>query len=623
VSPGILKSFSISKKLCALLFFMTFFLFLSCISLPPQRPPVYRRPAVPETRIESIIIKTELIGPFAKNIIEITIHNLGNRDSLQVRYDFRVNKSSFVKNLWLEIDGKLQKAETLAREVGQRIFSQVVRRRYDPALLTTDGAGYYSLNVFPLNAGESRKVIIEFYSMLGEKPDFLFWEFKSQPAKILNMTLYAKAPQRTRYLKMLNGKPEQATPEILPDTLQFQITDSKSIQLRFYYPDRTGRFLIYNHKNRFAWLLENPLYKLRVNLNPNWPEYRILEEVVKYTKQGVALNGQKASHKFSQLGVDFISYLQKNHGLNILLKKIPGGQWRNYNSFWVYEGDSIYISNDPQYQKGIQNKFYCAFLDYFLEYNDVIDRDIREQIRSEYLTLRTAKVVLESNKRIQRIRREVIRKWEESLLAGDKDDQSKGGLPSKSKPEIIPFSVYIRPPKIIKEVEAVYPKFAKNLGIEGRVILKVRIDTTGSVEEVQLIRPHPLFNEVAIEAARQYKFSPGRKFNKKVPIWMTLAFNFKLEKPRANPNLDDLEKPANTLNWVEYFGKFFILALWNDNQILVEKGGRVKDARIITYRSPEHFEFLYSHPELIKYCLLYPRILISADTEKKKWYLIE
>jgi TonB family protein len=64
-------------------------------------------------------------------------------------------------------------------------------------------------------------------------------------------------------------------------------------------------------------------------------------------------------------------------------------------------------------------------------------------------------------------------------------------------------------PELVISIEPKYPEFAKEQGIEGLVILKLIIDTDGSVIEVSIIKSLKEygFDDEAIKAVKKWKFS--------------------------------------------------------------------------------------------------------------------
>ena len=58
-----------------------------------------------------------------------------------------------------------------------------------------------------------------------------------------------------------------------------------------------------------------------------------------------------------------------------------------------------------------------------------------------------------------------------------------------------------------------YPPLARRLGLEGVVVLRLRVDREGKVKEVVLAEPspHAILNRAATRAAEQWQFEPARR----------------------------------------------------------------------------------------------------------------
>ena len=109
-------------------------------------------------------------------------------------------------------------------------------------------------------------------------------------------------------------------------------------------------------------------------------------------------------------------------------------------------------------------------------------------------------------------------------------------------------------PSVIKRVEPVYPKDALAKGSEGKVWLKILVDTEGKPAQVEVLKSeNEYFDQASITAARQWMFSPALKDNKPVAVWITLPFKFKLadkeggasartSTPQGPPQAEELMK---------------------------------------------------------------------------------
>ena len=84
-------------------------------------------------------------------------------------------------------------------------------------------------------------------------------------------------------------------------------------------------------------------------------------------------------------------------------------------------------------------------------------------------------------------------------------------------------------PNQIRKVQPVYPEEARAAGVKGVVILEAIIDQQGRVSEVRVLRSLPLLDEAAIDAVRQWEYTPTMLNGLPVPIVMTVTVQFALE----------------------------------------------------------------------------------------------
>jgi len=66
----------------------------------------------------------------------------------------------------------------------------------------------------------------------------------------------------------------------------------------------------------------------------------------------------------------------------------------------------------------------------------------------------------------------------------------------------------IKPPRLIKQVDPVYPEIARQARVEGVVILEVETDIYGRVRNTRVLRSIPLLDKAAIDAVRQWVYEP-------------------------------------------------------------------------------------------------------------------
>ena len=86
----------------------------------------------------------------------------------------------------------------------------------------------------------------------------------------------------------------------------------------------------------------------------------------------------------------------------------------------------------------------------------------------------------------------------------------------------------IQPPQRISSVPPVYPPLAKAAQVQGTVILEATIADDGRVTDVRVLRSIQLLDAAAIEAVRQWRFTPTLLNGTPVPVVMTVTVTFNL-----------------------------------------------------------------------------------------------
>ena len=93
-----------------------------------------------------------------------------------------------------------------------------------------------------------------------------------------------------------------------------------------------------------------------------------------------------------------------------------------------------------------------------------------------------------------------------------------------------PYYALTKKPEVIKQSRPEYPISARKAGVEGRVTVRVLINTDGKVEKVEVIKGHPMLNEAAMDAASKWEFTPGEQDGKPVKVWMNIPIDYKLKR---------------------------------------------------------------------------------------------
>jgi len=106
-----------------------------------------------------------------------------------------------------------------------------------------------------------------------------------------------------------------------------------------------------------------------------------------------------------------------------------------------------------------------------------------------------------------------------------------GGLPDAPPPPVqqpVRVGGQIKEPKKLKSVVPVYPAIATQARVQGVVILECTISPQGKVTDVKVLRGIPLLDQAAIDAVKQWVYTPTLLNGVPVPVIMTVTVNFKL-----------------------------------------------------------------------------------------------
>jgi len=83
-----------------------------------------------------------------------------------------------------------------------------------------------------------------------------------------------------------------------------------------------------------------------------------------------------------------------------------------------------------------------------------------------------------------------------------------------------------KPPKIIKKVIPEYPKVARQARIARVVTIEITEDENGKVIKTKVLKGHPLLNDAAVKAVKQWKFEPFIIDGNPSPVKFTIKIKF-------------------------------------------------------------------------------------------------
>jgi protein TonB len=108
-----------------------------------------------------------------------------------------------------------------------------------------------------------------------------------------------------------------------------------------------------------------------------------------------------------------------------------------------------------------------------------------------------------------------------------------GGLPSEAPPppaKVVRIGGQIKEPKRIRYVQPTYPDLAVQSRVSALVILEAEVDTRGYVRAAKILRGHPLFDEAAMEAVKQWRYQPLLLNGEPTGFVLTVTINFNLQQ---------------------------------------------------------------------------------------------
>ena len=92
----------------------------------------------------------------------------------------------------------------------------------------------------------------------------------------------------------------------------------------------------------------------------------------------------------------------------------------------------------------------------------------------------------------------------------------------------VPVGGNIKNPTKILDVRPVYPQVAQAAKVSGRVIIQATIGADGRVTNATILKSIPLLDQAALDAVRQWRFTPTRLNGVAIPVIMTVTVNFTL-----------------------------------------------------------------------------------------------
>jgi protein TonB len=97
---------------------------------------------------------------------------------------------------------------------------------------------------------------------------------------------------------------------------------------------------------------------------------------------------------------------------------------------------------------------------------------------------------------------------------------------AKAKAAAVKVGGNVKSPTKVKDVPPVYPEIAKSARVSGAVVIEATIGQDGKVVDTKVVHSVPLLDEAAVDAVRQWEYTPALLNGAPVPVLMTVTVNF-------------------------------------------------------------------------------------------------
>lgn len=583
--------------------------------------------------VDSIDITVTFYGPFNKTTVKFYLCNHSELDSIEGNFEFATNKTSFIEDMYLDINGELKKAQTLSQSQGTRIYDLITNKRIDPALLLKIGEGKYSLKVFPFLKYQTRLVVVDFYSVVESDTIGLpEWHFNiSTPHDIKSKISFSSIQESNVNVYRVNKNHSELIPSVktidqmsrieqqtnvnsMVHRYQFDFRDVKRTPL--YYSDSINFYQTNSCRDSLS-------VKLNLFISPveNYtPDF--LTKLLTRIKSGENFN-VLASGKDNFLN-NFLQYLQMQEKISLSLNKDnphnlseyvdDSYNWTKLENKWAYS-DKNFVLSPKQPDRNLKFiKFECPYLKKFIEYTKSLESNVESQPNFGFLNSNLSKLVIEDDKR-------AIQIWE-SVTKTKYDAEPTYFMAVEEMPEPIGGITAI-------QNSIYFPPSLKNIG-NFKVYILAHINKTGHVNKMEVIR-QPDFNRdlnSLIEKVSRFgicfpNWKPGKQRGKPVLVMVSIPLVFKTD----STSTDTLIK----LEEYNFGARRFISVTSDRNKCYLSEDNFIEDSsEVVEYNSSHFYELLIQYPEMIE--VIYKTIhlsfwdgvgFIDNSSEKIKHYFIK
>ena len=102
--------------------------------------------------------------------------------------------------------------------------------------------------------------------------------------------------------------------------------------------------------------------------------------------------------------------------------------------------------------------------------------------------------------------------------------------PHRSEPAApIPIGGDVKPAKLLKSVQPIYPQMARTQHVSGNVQIDALIDADGNVSAMKVLSGPALLRDAALQSLKQWKYQPAELDGKPTSMHLTVVLQFRAQ----------------------------------------------------------------------------------------------
>jgi TonB family protein len=114
----------------------------------------------------------------------------------------------------------------------------------------------------------------------------------------------------------------------------------------------------------------------------------------------------------------------------------------------------------------------------------------------------------------------------DAVAAKEKADAAAVRAKARARMAPVRIGGQIKAPTKIKDVKPVYPAIAQSARVAGAVTIEATIGPDGKVADAKVVRSIPLLDQAALDAVRQWEYTPTLLNGEPVPVVVNVTINF-------------------------------------------------------------------------------------------------